>query len=211
MNEHHRGIALLCGVAPSLAERIANALGAYGVEARALVDGDDSPPGLPQLAANLRDPESIEAALASLDHPLKALINHRAQPLVIPSLHGQPLLRDVAYAPYELYRAAIRHMPAGGNIVSLFGDTGPTPEPQALTLPALKKVTQDIQSQVGAAGVCMNGVSVRYVAGVSEQVRERILAARIAMIADLAQTDSREIDGEFLRGYMSEMLEEGRD
>ena len=211
MNENHRGIALLCGVAPPLAERIANALGAYGVEARALVDANDSHPGLPRLVVDLRDPESIDAALASLDQPLKALINHRAQALVIPSLHGQPVLRDVAYAPYELYCAAIRHMPTGGNIVSLFGDTGPTPEPQALTLPALKKVTQDLKPQAGAAGVCMNGVSVGYVAGVSEPVRERILEARIAMITDLARTESREVDGDFLRGYPREVLEEERD
>lgn len=202
MAETRRGIALLSGIATPLAMRLADALDDVGLDAVAVAaEGNDpTPPELPHLTMRLHDPASIETQLASLGQSLRVLINHAAQPLAVPTLDGRSMLPDLAYAPYELYRAAIRHLSSGGQIVSLFGDTTPTPEPRALTLPALRKITQDLKAEAAQAGVRMNGVSVKYVEDASEAERERILEERVHTIVRLAAGGS-EADGEFFRGY----------
>lgn len=208
MDTNNRGIVLLCGVPATLGLRLARSLQEHGMETRVLTPAGAADPtsGLRELPVNLNDPAAIAAQLTALDRPLRALINRAAQPLAVPPLDGKMVLGDIAYAPYELYRGVIRQMHGGGNIVSLFGDTGPRPEPHALTLPALKKITQDLRPAATAAGVRMNGVSVRFVPDVTEAASDRILEARIRTVVRLALTDDPGMDGEYLRGYTPEAL-----
>ena len=203
MTETTPHIALLCGMREPLGSSLVQALAAAGMTpvALAIAGRREARLEIPTLTIPLNDAAAIGRQLDTLERPPRALINYAALPLAMPSLSGRTLLPDLAYAPYDLYGSVIGHMRGGGNIVSLFGDMTATPDADALTLPSLKKLMRDLGATARAAGVRMNGVSVRHAPETGEASRTRILHERIATIVRLAQLDAATPDGEFFRGY----------